>query len=310
METMSRRRFLARGAMTMGAGMLAFNGVGSAWAHDGTLSGFNAITEAIKAAQNTPDAAEVRDLMANVVKDPALPAVTTALLQAYGTSLTSFQKDILEALLAMTYNQDALAAMVAGTALTKAQERIMRRVMGTVQNNRAIQRLKRAGAQLKGHPATLAADVSAIINETNLTIPNSYIPGNANLSAVMTDIANLRNSPAFARFTDTLVSVMENPRFVGFLRTRNPLMTASFMAPSAVMALELPQGVDPPLSPATTDILHILGGVIGYVALFFEGPVAWGIALVALVVGLTPDAVDLYYQENPPGDSDGDNDGD
>jgi len=305
----SRRRFLSTGAGIVGGGLLASSGLSSAWARNLPPA---AVSEDLRShilgIQAMPAWTSVRQLLAQIVTDPALPLLAKTTLQTVGTGFTGFQKDVLEALLVMTTDPAALAATITGKPLTKAQRLMMNRVRGTVSENPAIHRLIQAGAQLKGQPAVLQADVNQVIANSRLPVPQLFIPNNPPLSAVVNDNVALLNSSAFGQIQQAFIPLLQNPNFVGFLRQQSPWTVASFMPRATVLALELPGGIDPPLGPIVTDVFNLLAGIVTIIALFFDGVVVIVLGIIAVVLAAFPNVVDLVSRLSQDGD--GDNDGD
>jgi len=301
------------GAGAVGGSLLASARFSDVWARNlPSQAVLQNLRNQILAIQAMPAWTTVRQLLVNVATDPALPVLTKTTLQTAGTSLTGFQRDLLEALLVMTTDPAALAATITGTPLTKAQRFMMNRVMGTLSENPAIHRLIQAGAQLKGHPAALQSDVDQVIANSRLSVPSLSIPNNLPLAAVVGDNLAVLNSSAFGQIQQALIPILQNPDFVAFLRPQSPVMVASFMPPATMIALELPGGVDPILPPLIFTTLQVLGAIAGVILALLDFIALPEEAVVVLTVVAFEAAVTYLSQKlvNLLGDSDGDNDGD
>ncbi len=218
--------------------------------------------------------------LARIAGDPALPAVTQSTLQRLGSSLTTFQVALLQAILVLTYNQEALVATISGMPLTRAQRITMDRVRGTLSMNRSIQRLQRAGATLKGQPQVLQTGIDRVIVAAHHSVPLGSVTSNAAVTAVIGDCETLLDAPDWRSFKQSLIPVMRERGFLSYLRSQDPLIVATFMPSGQVLALELPHGVDPPLEPLIKGFLEILFNL--------------ALAIVAIVTApeeLTPTAV-------------------
>lgn len=283
----SRRRFLVTGSLALGGGLATMAGFDEAFAKNGANNGtarqFNTLNDQLLAIGASPATMAVRQQLARLVSDPALPALAISTQQAGGANLTGFQTALLEAVLVMTYDPAALAATVAGVPLTKAQDKTMNRIRGTLQENPAIQRLIRAGATLKGQRSVLQNDISQVITSSGQSAPSIAVTGNPALAAVVNDSTVLLNSSAFGTIKGATVPLMQTPGFLPYLRTQSPLTVVGFMPPSERIALELAHQVDPPLGQLIVAILTLLAAIAGLVAAILA---AVGAAAAALVVGI------------------------
>ncbi|MHB8354861.1 MAG: hypothetical protein ACYDCF_10575, partial [Burkholderiales bacterium] len=254
-------------SLALGGGLATLAGFDTAMAREGsnndTARQINALNNQFLAIGASPAAISVRQQLARLVSDPALPVLAKSILQSSGTSLSGFQAALLEAVLIMTYDQTALAAVMVGAPLTKAQRITMNRVRGTLQQNPAIQRLTKAGATLKGQPQALQSYIDQMIANSGKVVPSFSVAGNPALAAVVTDSTTLINSSAFGTLKAATVPLMETSAFLPYLRSQSPLTVVSFMPSKlAITSLELPHQKDPPLALDISLILFFIGNIV------------------------------------------------
>src|SRR5258707_128632 len=91
----TRRDFLVKGSVAAAGGLIAFGGGWRlAMAND-------AFADQVEQVLSSSDALAVRQLGANLVKDPAVTALASRILQIGGSSLTGFQVSLLQSILIM-----------------------------------------------------------------------------------------------------------------------------------------------------------------------------------------------------------------
>lgn len=311
--TLSRPHFLASSACMAVSGLVA---AGSPWARaladdGGEGRAAHALRQQLRQIAASSNFKTVRQLFATLVQDPALPALASQTLQGGGADLTTFQASLLQSIAIMTQDPGALAARISGTPLTEAQRESLETIRSNLEENPAIQRLRRAGAQLKEQKnlALLQSDVGQVVTNATTGAPPAINSGNATLDAVMRDGVSIQTSTASAGLIQAVVPLMQSAAFVPLLREQRPEVLATFLPPATMIALELPQGVDPFLPPEIFTILQILGAIAGAILALVTLPA--DIAEVLTV--LTFEAAITYLAQklaNLFGDSDGDNDGD
>jgi len=310
----SRRRFLVTGSLALGGSLATLAGFDTAIAREGTNNGaarqINALNNQFLAIGASPAAISVRQQLAHLVSDPALPALAKNTLQSAGASLTGFQTALLEAVLVMTYDQTALAATITGTPLTQSQHNTMNRVRGTLHQNPAIQRLIRAGATLKGQRSTLQNDINQMIANSGQSAPNFAVAGNPALAAVVNDSVALLNSSAFGTIKTATVPLMQTSGFLPYLRTQSPLTVVNFMPSSQRVTLELPNQTDPPLGDVIVAVIGLLGTIVALVAAILGAPAeitaAAVLAIIAAALGVLAALGALALLFCPDFDNDGD----
>jgi hypothetical protein len=212
----------------------------------------------------------VRQQMAKIFSDPALPAAARALIASDGpkgrNDLTSFQKDILEALIVETSDPGVISAELTGKPLSLRQQFRAQQIRSQLILNPSVQTLQRAGFGLK-FSVQLGSDASAV-NSSNSTAYAAFTPaptanhgGSAALDTALGDIAASRTSAAFNGLAAQLDPVFQGPGITPFLRGQSPLVLANFLPVGNLIALLNPQDHDPEITDVIKSSLEILGGL-------------------------------------------------
>ncbi|MGH6858461.1 MAG: hypothetical protein ACRECP_12710 [Methylocella sp.] len=235
------------------------------------------------------NASQVRQLMANLVTDPALTTLAQGLLQNNSSSLTNFQQSLIQAFLLSTPNSAALAAILTGQKRTDSQKHATERLKDELLKNPAVRRLKSAGHALKNPKKSdlLQLYVNQAVASDTVALHTPTTLGDPNLDAVVTDIFNLQSSAAYQGVISALTPLTQSPDFLRFLRKQPSLVLVSFMPVDVVLALRLPVDHDP-FTPATVEaILELIAALAALIVAVYTVLEELAIALaIILLIGL------------------------
>lgn len=303
---LSRRNFLSRSAWIAVGGLVAVGSPWSALADDGGEGqAANVLRQQLRPIAASTDFQMVRQLLANLVQDPALPALASQTLQSAGSSLTAFQTSLLQSIAIVTRDPAALAARVSGAPLTEAQRESLETVRSNLDENPAIRRLRRAGTQLKSRKsvALLQNYVGQVIANDGQSVPPVITSGNTTLDAVIRDAANARGSSAFANLAAAMAPIMQNAAFVPFLRRQEPEVLTTFLPSATAITLLLPNDVDPPLLGLTKAILELIAAAIGAIIAILAVPEELVIlAFIGALAAILTALIDLQQALDCDGD--------
>jgi hypothetical protein len=275
----TRRDFLARGSLATLGGAIT---IGGGW-HLASAATFEDQLDAVLVSSN---ANQVRQLMANLATDPALAALAQTILQNNGTSLTSFQQNLIQGLLTTVPYSAALYALISGTPLTQSQRVALNQLKGKLLANPAVQKLISAGAQLKGgnNADQLQLYVNQAIAGDTVALRTPTTLGNAQLDAVVADIFAVQASTAFRGFISAIVPLLQSPNFLPFLQTQDPLLVASFIPGNVLIAFLLPGDKDPFTPAVVNAVLNVIGTILLTIVLFATLPATVSATIVTLAI--------------------------
>lgn len=198
-----------------------------------------------QAAYDSAAGHQLRNQLADIVTDPAFPAIATSLLKAAGpsgtNSLTNFQVQMLRAVQSEAGHSALVAALLTGKPLTQAQ-RLELLGLRDEFSNAAVQAYNRAGQQLKNSaqlPSVISAAVTSDSQVFSTLTPPSSVPqgGSADVDTAIDEVAAWRTSPAFATFDNELASALADPGLISLVRQQNALTVAGFLTPQQLAAL-------------------------------------------------------------------------
>ncbi len=234
------------------------------------------------------DAHNSEAALAGALSNPAVVQYAEELLAQGGSSLTAFQTDLLKVIINVTPYANLLPTLVSGISLTASQHHQLAGLRQTLHNNPAIQLLISKGAQLKGDPTALAADIAAKASSDLGPYPVPTPTGDAALDAAVAALANVFNgSSAFNSLASAVNGVLNDPGATQFIATLQPIVVASFIPPSQMIGFLLPNDRDPGLGDIVKAGLEIIGGVAAGVAVIALAPEELaGAALVGVVAGV------------------------
>jgi hypothetical protein len=235
-------------------------------------SGTQTIENRLAAVGSSPDAVALRNLIAGLVTDPAVPAFATEILQSASASLTTFQRSLLKSVSIATRDPAILTALLSHTPLSAAQSQSLQSVRNDLGNNAAVRQLLSTANQLKQQAPTLAAYVSqAVQSATNPPSPTALPTtlGDSPLDALVRHVFDvIVSSIAFRNVVAAAGPLLQSSDFVPYLQTLPPEVVANFIPPPVEIVLQLPDGVDPltlDQIKAGLEILGVITGVAVYV---------------------------------------------
>lgn len=257
---LSRRVLMKSSTVVAATGLIT---IGKGWPLV-TRAAASTIQDQLTALFSTSDGTTVKRLTAHFLTDPALSTLASSTLQSIGSSLTSFQANMLKAILRMTSAPDVLSAIISGTPLTSAQKFALVSIKADLHNNPAIQKLISTGAQLKSS-SQLPAYVNSAVQNNLSPVPFPTTLGDPTLDLVIGDFAAVRLSPAFSNLATALAPIMQSPAFISFLQAQPPEVLVNVIPIGIRLALLLPNDRDPGLTDAQRGLLELfiaVGGAI------------------------------------------------
>ena len=280
----------------------------------------NQITQAYQSASGV----QVRDQLASLLTDPALPATANELLQAQGpagaNTLTTFQVGMLKALIRATEDPALLSAILSGKPLSGGQlfEELLLRAQ--LSSNPAVRTFRAAGSQLQ-HSSELTSDISSVAAGTATTYPSLTLPptagqgGSADLDTVTGDFASLRTSADFNNFASQLGPVLAASGFQKLVESQSPLIAADFLPVPELLQLQLHSGGIFTISlfnDIVTGVMDILLPIAGLVIGILTLPEdITALVAAGLVIGIVGTVYSVYQGVQAIGnDLDCDHDGD
>lgn len=233
------------------------------------------------------DAHNSEAAIGTALSNPALVQYAEELLAQGGTDLTAFQADLLRVIIDSAPYAGLFPALTSGGPLTAAQQQQLAALRHTLRNNPAIQLLISKGAQLKGDPTALTADIAATAATDQGPYPVPTPTGDAARDGAVAALANVFNgSSAFNSLASAASGVLNDPGAAKFIATLQPIVVASFIPPSQSIGFLLPNDRDPGLGDILKSGLEIIGGAAGLIAVIALAPEELaGLALVGVVSG-------------------------
>lgn len=288
-------------AMAAIAALTSFSPVGAAHAAtSGPAS--QSLASQIAAAYNAPSGVQVRKGLARSFTDSALPSAARDILNAYGptgaNTLSTFQVDLLNGLIAEAGGASIIAAELTGETLTSTQKAQAARLRALLMKNPAITAIRAAGARLATSPE-LPADIAAVVKSdvatTKLSPMSTHTPA---VDTVIGGLANLRNTSYFKALARQLAPLLKNAAFPALLKTENPMVLATFLPPATLIGLSASADHSSIRSPVPADLtsgqktaLVEIGGAVAGIGAVVAGllgapVVAAGLAITAGVAGV------------------------
>ena len=228
------------------------------------------LSSEVATAYQSAGGVQLRSQLASLFSDPALQAAAKAVLKSDGPTgrndLTSFQADLLKALITETTAPSILSAKLTGKRLSWKEQLEALRLQHQLSDNPAIKTLARAGWQL-GRSSQLPADIATVVTNNSASYSALTPPATANqggsaaLDTVVSDVAALRTGSAFTSYASQLTPILQDSHFPRLLEDQSPLNTAAFLPASSLIALLIPQDHDPAITDIVKSSLEILIGI-------------------------------------------------
>jgi hypothetical protein len=299
----SRRNFLLRGTGAVAGVSLVTVGENSrlialADDHDNERNEDDRFRRQLSAIASTADFSTIKQLFLTLLTEPALPALAAEIQTTYASSLTTFQSNYLAAFQLMTSDSALVAALISGASLTWEQRESKRKITEQLLRNPAIFKLLTTARHLRNHKnaTTLNNYVIQAVANLSMTPHTPTTLGRAQLDAIASEIGNTRLSPAYASVGKSLAALMQESFFVDFLRDQSPAIVAGIIPPNLVVAMLLPNGVDPPLVLWVKGLLEIFGAVGSTFLAILLSPVellSFWIVVLIIALGLAGEIIGM-----------------
>lgn len=237
----------------------------------------------METVSKSASAKAVRTQLGNLVSDPALGKWAAELTTQGGTSMTSFQRDLLKAVETESRYGDVLAKRLNGTQLSGKDYARLTLLQNQLPNNPAIQRLLLAGKQLKKSSA-LGPDISEVVSTINGPVPTTTPTGDNPRDAVLGDLSSVIHGSSFTALSSSITPILSNSGAPALVSTLPPEAVATFLPPAQTFALLLPNDHD----PATLDTFkagwEIAGGIGALMATVALAP---EVLTISAIIGIT-----------------------
>jgi hypothetical protein len=278
LESFRRRQLLFRGGAAAAGSVLApisFSAVNA----DGRSG--HPFRHELEAGVSRLDLLTMRNQLATLFTNPAIPALAASTLQNHRDRLTSYQISFLEAIAIMTRDPAALRAKTLGIGLYPSQKHCLESIAQELRKNPAIKQLLSTAAKLK-HPSQaplLGNYIAGVVSELVEPPPISSKTGDAALDSIICDARNLISSGPFEKTSQALIPLMQRQDFIPFLRTQPTELLANFIPEDVRIGLLPPTGSDYPLttlmeapppppaqgifSTTTRGVLEVIGAIGG-----------------------------------------------
>ena len=226
-------------------------------------------------------------LLATELESPALAAYASDLKTQGGSSLTNYQRDLLNVVIDTAKYNDLFGPLLSGTPISPAQLFEYAAFKRTVLSNPAVQLLIFKGAELKADPKTLAADISTVtgsdLGPSSFTGPT----GDAAMDAGLQDVATLPDSTEYNTLAGNVNTALQGPGAPLYVASLPPLVVSAFIPGSQSIKFLLPNDHDPAVFEAILGGLGIIAGIGGVIAAIALAPeVLVGAALVGTIAAL------------------------